>query len=699
MKRNIKFFTIVISLLLLSAIILTGCMYAIAADNGEMKPYDLNGQKENSDSSDGNVVEDAPQAQKPLHGRFGEYLHEDGTAVTVFSEEQYAELKEVRESDKRNPLTYEEILFLVNDSINLYFTYDEIILTNANRDHAIPLLTNQSGNARVIKTGYKGASAYDTFSEAETAYNKMLTDIYEIIYYRIYMHDAGFETVIHHEHSGQDLIFGRRYDTSPISSSVPVGHYQMLAIDGATFSGIDNEEKLCGEYKTLLQWKKMWENDAIIDYEHYPYLNSAVLCTGILNTVRQPMEYKFYIAGPKDDPARQIYPTTELENMMPHKELFYEAKVGYGSYKPVFSLDYETGKFAMSADAVMSFAIIGKFSESDGVLKMYPSNAGDEGVYSYVLHEKDGSWVYSAKDSKPMELAGFDWHKDIVFEIVREDVSTEPNPAPPTNDKTEPDIEKEQWSYLKFDANSDFATLTHPDGGVIAEGSYAKEADKLVFVFKTADGVYTYYFHYRKDRVYVFDKELSEAVPGYGFEDEMEFVLTEYEGGSCFLELLELKEGHPTDTHAEDFERYYPDELFNLYDLSKIVTWDEIYAAEEKLLKNNANFYNEQLPPLYLMIKELAISREDFVKISEDISEEQIEWLFATDEAVVMKHLKADWAFYHEGRLYNIFELAELDKDLIIELRECGALNEFIAYMESLDVEFEALEIIKNAGK
>mgnify|MGYP003309061752 FL=1 len=81
--------------------------------------------------------------------------------------------------------------------------------------------------------------------------------------------------------------------------------------------------------------------------------------------------------------------------------------------------------------------------------------------------------------------------------------------------------------------------MTHPDGGVIAEGSYVKESDKLVFAFKTADGVYTYYFHYRKDRVYVFDKELSKAVPNYGFEHEMEFVLTEYEGGSCFLELKE----------------------------------------------------------------------------------------------------------------------------------------------------------------
>lgn len=532
MKRNVKFFTIVISLLLLSSIILTGCMYAIAADNGEMKPYDLNGQTQNSDSSGGNIVEDAPLAQTALQTKFNAYLHKDGKTVTIFSEEQYAELKSVRENDNRIPLTQEEILFLVNDSINLYFTYDEIILPNANRDNVIPLSTNQSGNARVINPEYRGNNDYDTYSEAETAYNKMLSDIYEIIYYRIYMHDAGFETVIHHDHSGQDLIFGRRYDTSPISSSVPVGMYQMLAIDDATFSGIENEEKLCGEYKILLQWKKMWESDAIIDYVHYPYLDSAVLCTSILNTVRRPREYKFYIAGPKDDAARQIYPTTELENMMPHREYIYQATSLDASQQPGFSLNYENGRVAMSQSKFTSFAMIGTFDEHDDVLKMYFEN------YSYVFYKCEKGYVYSAENSKPAS-GGFDFVDGLLFEMIHPGVSTEPNPEPPTNDKTEPDIEKEQWSYLKFDANSDFATLTHPAGGVIAEGSYVKESDKLVFAFKTADGVYTYYFHYRKDRVYVFDKELSKAVPNYGFEHEMEFVLTEYEGGSCFLELKE----------------------------------------------------------------------------------------------------------------------------------------------------------------
>ena len=107
MKRNVKFFTIVISLLLLSSIILTGCMYAIAADNGEMKPYDLNGQKENG--SGGNTIDDAPTAQLPLMGKFSKYLHEEDNAVVVFSAEQYAELKAIRDNGERVPLTHTEI--------------------------------------------------------------------------------------------------------------------------------------------------------------------------------------------------------------------------------------------------------------------------------------------------------------------------------------------------------------------------------------------------------------------------------------------------------------------------------------------------------------------------------------------------------------------------------------------------------------
>ncbi len=439
MKQNVKFFTIVISLLLLSSIILAGCMHVIAADNGEMKPYDLNVQKENNDNDNdndnsvsGGIVDDAPTSQTELQNKFNAYLHEDGNTVTIFSKEQYAELKAVRENGNRNPLTSDEILFLVNDSINLYFTYDEIILSNANRDAVIPVASNQSYNDRVIYPKYRDAAAYDTYHEAATAYNKMLVDIYEIIYYRIYMHDAGFETVHHTNDSGKDNIFGNRYnsDLGTISSATTVHRCQMLAIDGAAFSGIENEKKLVGEYGTMLGWKKMCEMDRVVyDFEHYerPLLNSDVLYTDVWDTYQSPTDYKFYIVGNKL--TQQIYPTTELENMMPHSYFRYDAKDGYGSYNPVsLCLDYKTGRFSINACKFIappsslkeSPAASGKFDESDGVLWLHPENGS---AYLYVFYKSDNGYVYSAAESKPLEREGLDWLEDLVFEKVCEGVS------------------------------------------------------------------------------------------------------------------------------------------------------------------------------------------------------------------------------------------------------------------------------------
>ena len=106
MKRSTGFLNIVVSLLLLSSVILTGCMYAIASNNGGVKPYDLNVQKKGAESAGGSIVEDAPVAQAPMLGKFGEYVRQEGKTVTIFTEERYTELKAIRDREKRTPLTY-----------------------------------------------------------------------------------------------------------------------------------------------------------------------------------------------------------------------------------------------------------------------------------------------------------------------------------------------------------------------------------------------------------------------------------------------------------------------------------------------------------------------------------------------------------------------------------------------------------------
>ena len=176
----------------------------------------------------------------------------------------------------------------------------------------------------------------------------------------------------------------------------------------------------------------------------------------------------------------------------------------------------------------------------------------------------------------------------------------------------------------------------------------------------------------------------------------MEYYLTVFDDGICFLE---AEAQAPTDVHAEEFERYYPDELYDIYVLSHLVSWEDILAGEVEQ-KENESFYNEQLPPLYLMIRHFDISKEAFLSVADQLSKEQIDWLFSgADENAIMENLKAEWAVYYDGRLYNVYELAELDKDLVIELRENGVFDELIAYMDSLGVESEALTFIKDAGR
>lgn len=558
MKRNTKFFTLVTALLLSSSAVLTGCMYAIASDNGDVKPYDYSAMPLNvtePDGSDGlndrpiggSVTEDSLTAQLPLMSKFSEYLHEEGNTVAVFSPEQYEELKTVRESGKRNPLSYAEILYLIDDSINLYFTNETITLYNANVDGILPPTLGfsviQSSSSCIILPYHGDYTEFEVYTEALARYEKMLEEIYAIIYYRIYMHDAGFTDVTR----SYDRVIapserGEFFEENKDVSSILLSNiYQMLAIDGSTAGGAENGEKVAAEFQKVVNWEidipvNHVDPDRVLEEP-----NAPILSTETWHNERTPLEHRFCIYESSEQ-LQIVYPTRELSAMKPQRAVTYQAD-GEGGPLPIVHLNYLTGGAVVSAGIEFSFAMSGNFRLEDGVLKVYFGESVSDPDHYYIFNETKDGFVYSAANSDPVKSAGYDWEDGLVFRKYDEHVSVDPGTLPPPIDfgGVETDVSDpaaEQWPYLKFDANADYATLMYPDGGqYIAEGSYVKESDKLVFSFMTIDGIYTYYFHALGGDLYAFDKNLSEAVPNYGFEDEMEFILTEYEGGSCFLEL------------------------------------------------------------------------------------------------------------------------------------------------------------------
>ncbi len=531
MKRNLTFFTAVICLLLASALVLTGCMYSIAEDNGEIKPYDLDRQNNNSFClTDGNVIENTPPAQAPLNEKFSEYIHKEGKTVTVFSEEQYAELKAIRDSGKRIPLTYDEILFLVNDSIGMYFSYDEIRLTNACFDN-IPTLAfemgvPQSGKAYMAYHPYHGDySEYESYDSARLRYDRVIQEIYAIIYYRIYMHDAGFAKVIHcNQYMTSERIFGEKGSEAyqEMSGLVPTVMYQMLAIDDDTVGGLENEKKVVNEYEKVVEWEREQSADYVDTDKELPSLNSKLLATKVFNDKRQPLECKFCIYESAGE-TKTIYPTKELIAMKPQQVVVYRAIVEENSMQPEFGLDYVYGEATMSASIYLSFAMVGKFEEHDGVLEMHFGKSESNPDYCYVFYKNEkGYYVYSAENSNPAS-GSFDFADGLMFEKYRKEIAPEPN-APNddcsgNNDVSAPhdsDISnsknENKTLYFKLDPAGNICSLMSSDGNPYADGTYVQEGDAYILSF---DGGFRYVICYYENKGYEYDKDRSNPISGY----------------------------------------------------------------------------------------------------------------------------------------------------------------------------------------
>ncbi len=201
MKGNTRFFAIVISLLLASTFVLAGCMVAVAADNGEMKPYDLGGQQSMSeadgkndtvptpggtpDESDypGPIVEDGPLAQSAMQEKYKAMydISEDGKSITVITKDYLDDYWQSNyDKEVIRSLTTEEVYFIIQDSIRIYDEYDEVILSgfaSTSSDSRIasrmPCVEDKVIDTRLNETLYYGY-LYDDIDA-----------IYEIILYRL----------------------------------------------------------------------------------------------------------------------------------------------------------------------------------------------------------------------------------------------------------------------------------------------------------------------------------------------------------------------------------------------------------------------------------------------------------------------------------------------------------------------------------
>lgn len=207
MKNSKKIIIIAVSLVLAAALALGVCMNLISEPPEETKEY------VSTEMSLPSVIEENPTPQSEMQKKFGAYgkeeIGESGEKVfRLFTEEQIEESMKLREEGERRSLTYEEIVFIINDSIRMYFEYDKIIITDfLNHTHAEPQgaldFDLQMGMDRYDRceataynyteiVPYKGDySDKQSYISALSAYRTMIDDMESIIVARLRIHDTG----------------------------------------------------------------------------------------------------------------------------------------------------------------------------------------------------------------------------------------------------------------------------------------------------------------------------------------------------------------------------------------------------------------------------------------------------------------------------------------------------------------------------
>ena len=308
--KNSKIIIIAASLVLAAALALCGCVYLIGQPDDETKQYDPD------EMSLPSVIEEAPSAQSELQKKFGAYGREEtgenGERIfRLFTEEQIEESLTLRKNGERRSLTYEEILFLINDSIRMYFEYDKIILTDyichthdknptSPIDFEMMLNNNRYRRCEVYTYDYIELTPYhgdysdkSSYSEALATYRGMIEDIRAMILERLRIHDTGSDSYC--------LL-------SPLDDSDYTHLYGILLDDGKITDASKYETVLNNTLKDT-----MTGTELVAAEDKYPLVRMVEQYD---EDSGKPQLSIYYIAAGEES-KEKLYPTEQLEALHP----------------------------------------------------------------------------------------------------------------------------------------------------------------------------------------------------------------------------------------------------------------------------------------------------------------------------------------------------------------------------------------------
>lgn len=186
MKNSARFIITVVSILIASILILTACIHAVAEKTADSKAYDMDIVSETVTEQGNGIIDISPTAQTELQKKFSDMsrIADSGKSITVISEEYLDHFwREVENDGSSKSLTSEEVMYIVQDSVRLYFEYDEYVL------YANPTLMREHSGLIKRNALLDGTLTYFPISkelkELDDDFVSIFSDIHRIILYRL----------------------------------------------------------------------------------------------------------------------------------------------------------------------------------------------------------------------------------------------------------------------------------------------------------------------------------------------------------------------------------------------------------------------------------------------------------------------------------------------------------------------------------
>lgn len=387
MKNNFKFFSIVLVLLLASSIVLTGCMYAIAAENVDAKAYNMGSQI----SADSNIIvdDDTPTSQTELKKKFSAMydISEDEKTITVISKEYLSEFWYSNyEKEVIHSLTTEEVYFIIQDSIRIYMEHDKVILAG---------FVSVSSNNQV-------AERFPFIEEQEVCIpitshhdrDKIENDIHTIIMYRLRALSSpkAFFT-------GADAISFVGGDASAYNSMYPESVFYIPGYSVNT----DRDYIL----------SIMGGNSNFTDLEKFTDLFEVSVEGGSGIRFSSVVNGSTTEVYPTEDMFIYAFGTPEDSNENNDKNANETPEI----FKPHFVLDVANGRFRIVMTLEVSSSISGSYVQKGDKLVLYPYDDKAPEGYVYVFQYQEGvGYNYIKGESNP--IPGFEFEDDTVFNLI-----------------------------------------------------------------------------------------------------------------------------------------------------------------------------------------------------------------------------------------------------------------------------------------